>query len=158
MGTPMMIGVPIAHNDHCMQSLWGIIRSRQTLTLVIAGAFLFGAGLSLSLGMQSDLHGTMPGCPFMSAQPTVCQMGVLEHITKWQQLFTAVFPESDMRVSLVLLLLTIVILALFSRGSHRAFAARALSPPMPKIAPEAKFFNHLIVAFSEGILHPKIYA
>lgn len=141
-----------------MKLLQQTITSRQTLTIVVAGVFLFSAVFSISLGMQSDAHGTMYDCPFVSLQTSLCQMGILEHIAKWQQLFTAVFSKSATLTSVLLLLLTLAALATFAREYHNVFFARTLSPPIPKSKPGVKLFNYLVVAFAEGILHSKVYA
>ena len=85
-------------------------------------------------------------------------MGVAEHIAKWQQLFTAVFSKSDGLAFIILFLFAAVLFIIFVRRSDVSLLARVLSPPIPKTEPEVKLFNQLVVAFSQGILNPRLYA
>lgn len=85
-------------------------------------------------------------------------MGVAEHIAKWQQFFTAVFSKSDVLVFIILFLFAAVLFIVFARRPDVSLLARALSPPIHKTEPEVKLFNHLVIAFSQGILHPRVYA
>jgi len=134
------------------------ITYHQTLAILVAGAFLFGAAFSMSFGMQLDRNNNMSGCPFMLEKTSVCSMGVAEHIAKWQQLFTAVFSKSDGLAFIILFLFAAVLFIIFVRRSDVSLLARVLSPPIPKTEPEVKLFNQLVVAFSQGILNPRLYA
>lgn len=140
-----------------MQSTWQTITKKRTLALVIVGIYVLSALFGMSFGMQSDMQGNMSNCPF-AQQASMCSMNFLEHITKWQQLFTTVFPKSDTIASALFLFLALVLFVTFARGSPRVCSARARSSPILKNKPNARLFNGMIVAFSKGILHPKIYA
>lgn len=134
------------------------ITTFQVLAIVCAGAFLAAVTFSMTFGMQTDDHGSMSGCPFTRSEARVCPMGVIEHIAKWQQLFTAAFAQSGSPASMVFLLLIFILLAVFARVPNSAPPALALSPPVPKHKPETALFNHLATAFSRGILNPRLYA
>lgn len=133
------------------------ITSHQALAIFLAGAFLFGATFAMPLGMQIDEHGNMSNCPFLLEQTSVCSMGIMEHIAKWQQFFTVLLSQSDVLASIIFLFLNFVLLAIFIHVLNTSPTALALFPPIPKNKPEAKLFNHLATAFSQGILHPRIY-
>lgn len=94
----------------------------------------------------------------MPKHALVCSMGASEHIAKWQQLFTATLSKSDAFASIIFLLLTFVFLAVFARAQNISPLTLALYPPIPKNKPETKLFNHLVIAFLQGILNPKIYS
>lgn len=133
------------------------ITTRQALATVIIGVFVFSATFSMTLGMQRDERGNMSNCPFMYEQTSVCSMGFVEHIAKWQQLFTVTFPESGEVAFVIFLVITFVYLAVFARAPNISGLVLPLFPPVPKNKPEAKLFNYLVIAFSQGILNPKIY-
>lgn len=98
------------------------------IAILLASAFLFAAAFSITFGMQTDEHGNMSECPFMSAEAAICPMGVAEHIAKWQQFFIAIFSKSGGFASLapplltlVLLLLTFLFLGVFVRAPDMFF-------------------------------------
>ena len=141
-----------------MKLLARTITIRQALAVLIIGVFLFAATFSLTFGMQTDERGNMSGCPFMSEQASVCPMGVFEHIAKWQQLLTTTFSPSLSLVFLILLLLSFAFFAVFIHALNISLLALALPPPIFKNRPETKLYNYLAIAFSQGILNPRLYA
>ncbi len=98
----------------------------------------------------------MTNCPLSSNFLTPCHMGINQHIAKWQQIFQAL-PFTS--ASLLFLLGFFFISTVFYIRT-----VSSLAPPMssrlksyqkehPNIG-----FDKLLLAFSDGILHPKIYA
>lgn len=118
------------------------------LTLLFIGVF----GMNLSMSMQDDSK--MSGCPLMVNSSSFCQMSVTEHISKWQQMFLAI-PFSG-----ALFILLGLVFAVWYLSQINYFS---LSPPIrlrlyKREHPDIKLFDNLLLAFSKGILHPKIYA
>ena len=108
--------------------------------------------------MPMDEHGKMADCPFMNDSASLCQMSVTEHIARWQQLFTAI-PEKNLLFS-ALILLTALLMVLFSivpKIRDKLLFQRFLHY-FYRRKPEINLFNHLLLAFSQGILNPRIYA
>lgn len=131
---------------------------RGFLGILLAFFFLasyFGA-VTIHTNMDSD--GSMSGC-VMPGMATLCKMDPLEHIATWQSMFTAVPSQNDILL-LLASLLALALGALFL--THRSIAP-------PKVAPalQQKLFSYykqripiihpLQEAFSNGILHPKIF-
>lgn len=113
---------------------------------------LFGVGVS----MTAD-NGDMTGCPLMEGLASMCQMGVLEHIGYWQQLFTAKVNDAN---TLILWLLSILLLfAVYQLGIRNRGRVPFDSSfyLYNKSNPQVRLFNYLNLLFSRGILHPKIY-
>lgn len=129
--------------------------------LLLAGLAFFSVGF-LGLGhtnMTMGPHGEMSvGNCFMPGMTEVmCQMNPLEHIAAWQSMFTAVPSQNDV----LLLLATLLALALGA-----LFLANLSTAPPKVIIPRLSFayykryipiFDPLQEAFSNGILHPKIF-
>lgn len=116
--------------------------------------FIFISVFGLSLTMQVHEDGSMANCPFMMEQSSMCKMPVGDHIAWWQQVFTAI-PELSSFLLLILI---------FFVGLTFLIFQFTLAPPITRTLetyqrnnPDIRLFNGLSVAFSEGILHPKIY-
>jgi len=126
---------------------------RFIILLSIATLLLVG-GLVLNFSMPMQ-DGKMANCPLMNNSSSFCQMGVTEHIAKWQEMFLAI-PFSGVLLTLLLG----IVLAVWYLSQRTYFS---LSPPLKlkfykKEHPDIKLFDNLLLAFSNGILHPKIYA
>lgn len=130
----------------------------QLLAIFVLAAVLFAATLSIAVGMKTDAHGNMSDCPLMSEKMSVCSMGVIEHIAKWQQLSIATFLKSDVVAFIILLLITFILIDVFARAPGISSPALVLHSPVTKNKPDIKLFNYLVIAFSQGILNPRIYA
>jgi len=141
-----------------MRFRWRMIALYKTLAIMIACGFMFAATFGMMIGMQTDEHGMMSGCPFISEQASVCPMGAMEHITKWQELFAAVLLKSNMVSSLVLLLLAVVIFLYVRVYVKSIFFLFAQSPLVAHKEQELTLFNYLVIIFSQGILNPRLYA
>ena len=113
---------------------------------------VFGVGV----GMEMN-DGQMFSCPFTAGQKSICQMNITEHIAQWQQAFIGIPTKEDF-LALIIVLLA-VILVLFAKPFSRLeklteLVARVLAYLRANFA---KVFDPLLIAFSDGILNPKIY-
>ena len=115
-------------------------------------ASLFGMGISMEMK-----DGQMSSCPFVASQASICQMSVTEHISQWQQAFLGI-PTKTNLLALALLLLAVFVIPFakpLTKIKQNELAIRLIS--YCKTA-ATKIFDPLLLAFSDGILNPKIYA
>ncbi len=116
-----------------------------TLFAVIA---VFGLGISMN---TIDSHGSMSNCPFMNGVASICQMNLWEHIAQWQSLFSPAVP-----VMFLLFSILVLVFHFFSREPIKhLWRARFSEMKLRDFIP--KFFDHIHLALSGGILHPKLY-
>ena len=116
--------------------------------LVLAFVFSFSAGM---ISMHTDDMGNMTGCPFMGIN-SICQMGVFEHIGTFQNMFSGM-PSKSVLTSILLVFLAVSFSAIphvnRSPNSSELSIKEDLSPPN---------FNRILLALSDGIIQPKLYA
>lgn len=138
-----------------------IIYQKFTIFLLAFGLFAFVAlsifGLWHMSDMEANKDGNMEGCIF-TGKTMLCKMGIVEHISLWQGMFTAVPQESLMLLALLILLVAVIfviknILAPSHLSSSEVLTRRLYSKEHPNLL----LFNPLKEAFSQGILNPKIY-
>jgi hypothetical protein len=114
----------------------------------------------LGMGMSIDMEiadGQMSSCPFMTNEKSMCQMSITQHIALWQQALLGVPTKKNLlSLAIVLLAATLILLAkLFSKIEELTrFASRLFSCRRAHLV---KFVDPLLLAFSDGILNPKIY-
>ncbi len=125
--------------------LWVAFVAGIVLTVILSVA-VFGMGH----GMEISSAGKMSNCPFMGGTAVVCQMNIFGHIAAWQSAFTA-----QVKIFVPILLSALLIFYWFAstvrknqEGSLLRLYAREKTH---------NIFNHLVTAFSQGILNPKIY-
>ncbi len=120
-----------------------------TLTFLLLGSF----GV-LHFGMMPP-DGQMSGCPFMGGG-AVCRMDPLEHLAAWQSAFTVTIPGQSVASLVLLLLLSLLLLR---HGRHRFPRKKILPTRDFRVPHRVRFFFHhpLQEAFSDGILHPKLF-
>ena len=133
-----------------------------TKTIVVLSliAFLwFGAfGLAYSLNLMSmGNNGGMNPCPF-SNQGSMCTMDFTQHINIWQSMFNVlpkkmVVMDSMISVTAVFVLFFVAEL-LFKRYSFLLYRYKYY---LKNIA-HVPLFDYLLMAFSDGRIHSKIYA
>ena len=133
-----------------------LLRSKNIVALGII-AFLAMSFFSLS-SMSMDMDGRMINCPFMNGSSSFCQMSVSEHINQWQQFFTVTREKSLLLfLSSLLSFLSITVLAITKKADgkleHQRFRNYCY-----RHKPEIKLFDNFALAFSRGIIHPKICA
>ena len=120
-------------------------------------AFLAMSFLSLS-SVSIDMNGHMTNCPFMGDSSSFCQMTLVEHLNRWQQSFMMTREKSS------LLSLSFLLIALYIFGFTVTIKTREnlkyqrLRKYYYRYKPEIKLFDNLALAFSDGLIHPKIYA
>lgn len=128
----------------------------ENLILLILTSFVFTSILGIGIGMEMK-NGHMSSCPLTAGQATICRMNITEHIAQWQQAFLGI-PTKENALTLAVLLLAVVLVLLvkplFQLGKLTELAARLLAYYKANLA---KVFDPLIIAFSDGILNPKIY-
>ena len=123
--------------------------------IIILGTVAFLVMIFWSLfSMPFDVNGHMVNCPFMNESSIFCQMNVSEHINQWQQFFTMI-REKNLLLSLFFLYVAVfaIIKRTYEKVKHQRFRNYLYWH-----RPEIKLFNHLALAFSQGIIHSKIYA
>lgn len=128
----------------------------ENLVIFMFISFVFVSILGMSMSMKMT-DGQMSSCPFTIGQTAMCQMGAIEHIAKWHQAFPGISTKTNF-LALIAGLLAIVIISLsrpfsqfekLTRLAARLFAYHK--------AHFVKIFDPLLIAFSNGILNPKIY-
>lgn len=128
------------------------------LWLIVIMTFLIAVISGISFTMGAGNKGTMGNCPFMDNASSLCQMGVAEHMEKWRQLFAAIQNRNTFFLFVLGLLFTAFVI-------YRLTFYFSLAPPLvlifqryQKKNPEVKLFDHLLLAFSDGVIQPKIFA
>lgn len=119
-------------------------------TIAFAGLATVGM-FGMGSAMHMDETGAMAGCPF-DGFAKVCSMGLVEHLQAWQNFFN-VFPSKTYFLIGALVFLT---LAFLTRGFD--WDARLIRKSLyHKERFRLSIFHFLEEAFSQGIVHPKIY-
>jgi hypothetical protein len=130
-----------------MVSLHG---KKTAFVLLVALILVMSIGGVFTANMMME-DGTMHGCPYMGVA-ALCDMGVLAHISQWQQMFTATVQHVATTALLLLLALAL--------GWH---VPRALAIPeragtfVPRQKSRARVFHPLQLAFARGIIHSKAF-
>lgn len=131
-------------------------KNLRLLTTLVIALFIFIGVFGLSMSMPTDKHGMMTSCPFMINKSSICNMSATDHIAKWQQMFTTTLQSSNLFL-LALVAVAFIYVSLKRQTDLRSSSYYAHRYYLYK-NPEVKLFNYLTQAFSDGILHPKIYA
>ena len=120
------------------------------------GIFAFVAVSFLALthfGMSMDGEMDMSDCPFMT-EMVICDMGVLDHLSSWQSIFSnVVIPEI---IILALLFLAIIWVPYWTQFQpvSKDFLIQRLQPSAYTRSLIPTLFQYL---FSKGILNPKLF-
>lgn len=131
--------------------------TRTLFGVLLAFFFLASYFGAVTIDMPMNPDGTMSGCA-MPGMATLCQMNPLEHVAIWQGMFTATANQNDI-FAILLILLSLALTALFIR-SHGSHATPKLLTLVPSFAYYKRYVpigSPLQEAFSNGILHPKIF-
>ncbi len=127
---------------------------RKILVISTFLIFVFIILFGLNLSMQIMEDGRMSNCPFTTGQSSMCQMPSGDHISKWQQTFIAIFQSAYYLIFLVPFIIVFRFLIYqFTLASPSTLAFHSYKIHHP----DSKTFNYLLEAFSNGILHPKLY-
>ena len=125
--------------------LWIAFFAGIVLTVILS-VVVFGMGS----GMEISSAGKMSNCPFMSGTAVMCQMNIFEHIAAWQSAFTA-----QVKTLISILLSALLVFCWFAFTVRKNQEGSLLCLYVKEKT--HKIFNHLATAFSQGILHAKIY-
>ena len=128
----------------------------ENLILFTLTSFIFMSILGIGVGMEMK-DGQMSSCPFTAGQEAMCQMNITEHIAQWQQAFLGIPTKGDF-LALAVLLFAVAFIP-FGKQFYQLeklteLAARLLAYHKANLV---KVFDPLLVAFSDGILNPKIH-
>lgn len=121
-------------------------------SLIIVGTL----GLGHITGMKINDNGDMEGCIY-TGKLMICKMDIIEHISLWQRMFTAVSQKiSPMELLLTMAALTLVLLY---RNLSTVFRERQIVFSRILISHQNKvpFLDYLRRILAKGILQPKIY-
>jgi hypothetical protein len=131
-----------------------VLNSKNILILGII-AFLVMSIWSLST-MCMDMNGHMVNCPFMNGSTGFCQMTLTEHMSLWQQTFSLIKIKDLFLLSLLILLFSVLYATIGK--TYYQLKSQPFRHYFYKYRPEIKLFDHLALAFSDGLIHSKIYA
>jgi|SRR3989344_2289197 len=116
--------------------------------LALAFSFSFSVGM---MTMHTDDKGNMSDCPFMGVD-AICQMGIFEHIGTFQSMFTGI-PGKSILITIILALVLVSLPVIQRSGippdNIRFFTKESLQLPT---------FNKILLALSDGIIQPKLFA
>lgn len=131
------------------------------ISLITVGLLSFATlslfGLGHMSGMEANKDGNMEGCIF-TGKTMLCKMGIVEHISLWQGMFTAMPQESLLFMALLILLVAVIFVTKNFLAPPRLSNSEALAKRLYlKEHPNLSLFNPLKEAFSQGILNPKIH-
>lgn len=138
-----------------------VTSKKLAVPLLTLGFFVFVTmsifGLGHMSGMGANKDGNMEGCIF-TGKTMLCKMSIVEHISLWQGMFTAMPQESLMFMALLVLSVAVVFIAKNILAPPRLSDSEALTKRFClKEHPDLSFFDPLKEAFSQGILNSKIY-
>ena len=123
------------------------------ISIIILASFFFLLVLGLNMTMQMNDDGSMSDCPFME-QASLCQMSVFEHIAKFQSIFAAAVQNN------LIAFLAAIIIAIFS--IIVGYLLFVPAPPKQLVyasdQPQGITFNKILLALSDGIIQPKLFA
>jgi hypothetical protein len=119
-------------------------------------SFIFMSILGIGIGMEMK-DGQMSSCPFTAGQEAMCQMNITEHITKWQQAFLGIPAKTNFLAFIAVLLFAIFASFIKPFPQLKKLTESAVRFLAYHRANFAKVFDPLLIAFSDGILNPKIY-
>lgn len=130
------------------------VTSKKLAATFIAFSFVFAVFFGVHFTMQMNEYGTMPNCPLLGQLEKECPMTVAQHISAWQQLFTATFqPNTFLKLLLIVASLAFSLIVLryfyFSQilASSPFLSFRKTAPPFRE--------NYLLAALSQGVLRKR---
>lgn len=125
------------------------------LSLLILLIIALVGALGMAAGMSHDQQAPMPNCAVMNRASAVCRIGSVAHVVEWQQLFLATLQSGTSFLLGVLVGFAIVLLL----RSHplSALLAQAYKRYQHQ-HPNARVYDYLLLARSQGIIQPRLYA
>jgi len=135
----------------------GVSTAKKSFTFLILLAFLVVGLLGLShFAMNMNDSGEALGCPFMNT-PTLCAMNPFYHLAVWQSMFAASFSKEIFSLFTLIALLGILFTFILRNFGLTGDAPRSITPVRQILIRTFAVINPLQEAFSNGILHPKIF-
>src|SRR3989338_7709961 len=123
-------------------------RMKISLLLILVIIFSFSFGVTT---MQMDKDGSMSDCPFMNAT-SICQMSFSEHIEVFQNMFSGVQARSILVY--IFFIFLIFPFSMIPKGNSPPNTVRLFTKEYPRLYN----FNKILLALSDGIIQPKLYA
>lgn len=121
--------------------------------------FIFVSIFGLSLSMDKGENGTMSSCKFMYEESQVCQMSLADHLSSWQNMFAAISDSQAFYLFLTVIFLGFSFLTFSILTKSQGNVLFLDSRQHYKQGNfEIKLFDWLLIAFSKGTIHPKIFA
>jgi len=117
------------------------------LTLLTACFLVLNFGM---LTMHMDNTGRMT-CPFFDSM-SICPMDAFEHIAYFQNIFGAI------PLNIFWFLIAFIAIILFFEGKTEHAGPKTLYRPPQRFKFGLSIFHKLSLAFSDGIIQPKLYA
>ncbi len=128
-------------------------KMRYALLMVSVGVLLLTATFGMKMVMMDDGDTAMADCPFMETG-SLCQMTVAEHLRVWESLFVSVTHPEFLLALLLVVAVTIGFVSLTLTGPPRFMIA----VDQYRRRPDFALFKPLSLAFSDGIIQPKLYS
>jgi hypothetical protein len=125
------------------------------LSVAILLIFLYMSGFAVVHSV--DANGTMTNCPTMMSDASFCEGSVFHHITVWQGALLASNPLLFV-VFGILFLDFIYSLALFLKGGRAFPSLRSRELYQSWHSFKSFFASPILYAFSQGNIHPILYA
>ncbi len=119
----------------------------------IAGMLLTGMSMGMAGDTHGDMQGNMAGCPFMLGA-SICHMSLFEHMASWQTMFVATGSVSNVLLVLLSVFVFAFFLSKYFFPPPRLFANARLTHAKRR---SLRFLETLDLAFSDGILNPKLF-
>lgn len=121
------------------------------LGIALISLLAFGTFGMLNMSMDMQVDGTMGHCPF-SVGDSICTMIPLAHIQASQSFFATLVSYGDTLIILALLAFSICAFYVLFKSHAPPLALAYIARRRRPVA-----FSCLQVAFSSGILNPKIF-
>lgn len=132
------------------------LTAQKSLVFLILAAFLV-VGLFGLFHFAVDMNGgDSYGCPFMNIA-ALCALNPLGHIAIWQNTFTSTSSEEFFYTLTLLVLLVILFIFTLRNFLPNGGVSRVVSRIWKTFTLELLSGDSLQEAFSNGILHPKIF-
>lgn len=119
----------------------------------IAGMLLTGMSMGMTGDTHGDMQGNMAGCPFMLGA-SICHMSLFEHIASWQTMFVATGSVSNVLLALLSVFVFAFFLSKYSYPPPRILGNMRIEQAKRR---PLRFLETLDLAFSDGILNPKLF-
>lgn len=135
---------------------WRALRSTAAYLMPLAClAFFVAASFGvMHIGMKTDDHGHMHGCPFMG-MTAICDMTPFQHMSAWQSTYATIVLKDTFTALVYALVLCFALRILFG---IKLFYIRETVPIRRYEHAELLLHSRALkIALMRGIVHPKVY-